>query len=124
MQFLFLLLLALTFWLEIKILFPRNAKQKMFEIILRELQALKVGWLTQSNKSCNGQTLINECSILDHPSNFESLILPYVLSASKRMNQSYTCLLYALKLAVYGTNLVHGHQVRTLFYPPTWFHKW
>ena len=50
--------------------------------------------------------------------NLTLLILPYVLSASKRMNQSYTCLLYALKLAVYGTNLVHGHQVRTLFYPP------
>ena len=50
--------------------------------------------------------------------NLTLLILPYVLSASKTMNHSYTCLLYALKLAVYGTNLVHGHQARTLFYPP------
>ena len=51
--------------------------------------------------------------------NLTLLILPYVLSASKRMNQPYTCLLYALKLAVYETNLAHGHQARTLFYPPT-----
>ena len=27
----------------------------MFEIILSELQVLKGGWLTQSNKSCHGQ---------------------------------------------------------------------
>ena len=43
------------------------------------------------------------------------LILPYVRSANKRTNRSYTCLLYALKLAVYGTNLVHGHQARHYF---------
>ena len=47
--------------------------KKMFEIILSELQALKVGWLTQSNKSCHGLTLRNECSIFDYPSKFESL---------------------------------------------------
>ena len=38
-----------------------------------ELQALKVGWLTQSKTSCHGQTLINECSIFDYPSHFEGL---------------------------------------------------
>ena len=38
-----------------------------------ELQALKVGWLTQLKKSSHSQTLKNECSILDHPSNFEGL---------------------------------------------------
>ena len=47
--------------------------KKLFEIILSELQALKVGWLTQSNKSCHGLTLINEFSSFDYPSNFESL---------------------------------------------------
>ena len=35
MQFLFLLLFALTFLSEMKIQLPRNAKQKPFEIILR-----------------------------------------------------------------------------------------
>ena len=27
------------------------------------LQALKVGWLTQSKNSCHGQTLISECLV-------------------------------------------------------------
>ena len=73
MQLLFLLLFVLTFLSEMKISFLRNAKQKLFEIILSELQALKVGWLTQSNKSCHGLTLINEFSSFDYPLNFESL---------------------------------------------------
>ena len=34
-----------------------------------ELQAFKDGWL----KSCQSQTLINECSIFDYPFNFEGL---------------------------------------------------
>ena len=49
--------------------------------------------------------------------NLTLLSLPYVRSASKRMNQSYTCLLCALKLAVYGNNLVHGHQAKNIILP-------
>ena len=56
MKFLFLLLLALTFWSEMKISFPRNPKQDPFKIILHQI-------------------LINECSIFDCPSNFEGLQL-------------------------------------------------
>ena len=40
-----------------------------------ELQALKVGWLSQSKKSCHGQSLKNECSSFDYPSKFEGLLL-------------------------------------------------
>ena len=40
-----------------------------------ELQALKVGWLAQSKKLCHGETLINQCSSFDYPSNFEGLLL-------------------------------------------------
>ena len=47
------------------IIFEECKTKKLFEIILSELQALKFGWLTQSKKSCHGQTLINECSIVD-----------------------------------------------------------
>ena len=38
-----------------------------------ELQAFKVGWLTQLKKSCHGQTLVNEHSIFHYLSNFEGL---------------------------------------------------
>ena len=46
--------------------------KKMFEIILH------VGRVTSpqswvAKRSCDGQTLINECSISDYPSNFEGL---------------------------------------------------
>ena len=43
--------------------------KKLFEIILH------VGRVTslQSWVQCHGQTLINECSISDYPSNFEGL---------------------------------------------------
>ena len=48
--------------------------KKPFEIILN------VGRVTSlqscvAKKSCHGQTLINECSISDYPSNFEGLSL-------------------------------------------------
>ena len=66
MQFLFLLLFALTFFIrnENKTSEEFKTKKKPFEIILhvgrvRSLQSLV------AKKSCHGQTLINECSISD-----------------------------------------------------------
>ena len=46
--------------------------KKQFEIILhvRRLTSLQ-SWMDK--KLCHGQTLINECSISDYPSNFEGL---------------------------------------------------
>ena len=50
-----------------------TAKQKKpFEIILHVGRVTSLqSWLAK--KSCHGQTLINECSISDYPSNFEGL---------------------------------------------------
>ena len=36
-------------------------------------KALKVGWVAYSQNFCYGQTLINDCSIFIHLSNFEGL---------------------------------------------------
>ena len=46
--------------------------KKQFEIILHvgRVKSLQ-SWVAK--KSCHGQTLINECSISDYPSNFEGL---------------------------------------------------
>ena len=46
--------------------------RKPFEIILHvgRVKSLQI-WVAK--KSCHGQTLINECSISDYPSNFEGL---------------------------------------------------
>ena len=46
--------------------------EKPFEIILHvgRVASLQSG---VAKKSCRGQTLINECSIFDHPSNFKGL---------------------------------------------------
>ena len=68
----FLLLFALPFLSEMKIQLLRNAKQKPFEIILDEGRVTSLqSWMAE--KSYHGQTLINECSISDYPSNFEGL---------------------------------------------------
>ena len=46
--------------------------KKPFEIILHVGRATSLQrWVAK--KSCHGQTLINECSISDYPSNFEGL---------------------------------------------------
>ena len=46
--------------------------KKLFEIILHEGRVTSIqSWVAK--KSCHGQTLINECSIFDYPSNFEGL---------------------------------------------------
>ena len=37
---------------------------------ISKIEVFKVRWL---KKSCHSQTLINECSISDYPSNFEGL---------------------------------------------------
>ena len=61
---------------DVNIISKEHKPKEPFEIILheyRELQALKVGWLTQSKKSCDGLTLLNQCSIFDYLSNFEGL---------------------------------------------------
>ena len=58
MQFLFLLLF--------------DAKQKPCKIIFHAGRVTSLqSWVAE--KSCHGQTLINECSIFDYPSNFEDL---------------------------------------------------
>ena len=74
MQFLFLFLFALTFSSEMKISLLRNAnqKKKTFEIIFHAGRVTSLqSWV--ATKSCHSQTVINECSISDCPSNFESL---------------------------------------------------
>ena len=44
--------------------------KKSFEIILHAARVRSLqSWMAK--KSCHGQTLINECSISDYPSNFE-----------------------------------------------------
>ena len=46
--------------------------KKPFEIILHVERVTSLqSWVAK--KSCHGQTLINECSISDYPSNFEGL---------------------------------------------------
>ena len=46
--------------------------KKLFEIILHVGRVTSLqSWVAK--KSCHGQTLINECSIIDYPSNFEGL---------------------------------------------------
>ena len=46
--------------------------KKPFKIILHVGQFTSLqSWVAE--KSCHGQTLINECSIFDYPSNFEGL---------------------------------------------------
>ena len=46
--------------------------KKPFEIILHVGRVTSLqNWVAK--KSCLGQTLINECSISDYPSNFEGL---------------------------------------------------
>ena len=48
--------------------------KKPFEIILHVGRVTSLrSWA--ANKSCRGQTFINECSISDYPSNFEGLQL-------------------------------------------------
>ena len=45
---------------------------KPFKIILHVGRVTSLqSWVAK--KSCHGQTLINECSIFDYPSNFEGL---------------------------------------------------
>ena len=41
--------------------------------IPKEMKKCNFYWVAK--KSCHGQTLINECSISDYPSNFEDLYL-------------------------------------------------
>ena len=46
--------------------------EKPFEIRLHIGRVISLqSWVAK--KSCHGQTLINECSISDYPSNFEGL---------------------------------------------------
>ena len=63
---------CLDFLITNENILPRNAKQKLLEIILH------VGWVTSLQSwvakiSCHCKTLLNECSISDYPSNFEGL---------------------------------------------------
>ena len=72
MQFLFLLLFALTFLSEMKIQLPWSTKQKPFEILLHVERVTSLqSWVAK--KSWHGQTLVNEYSISDYPLNFEGL---------------------------------------------------
>ena len=46
--------------------------KKAFEIIVHVGRVTSLqSWMAK--ESCDGQTLINECSIFDYPSNFERL---------------------------------------------------
>ena len=49
--------------------------KKPFEIILHVGRGTSLqSWVAKNHVSfCHGQTLINECSIFDYPSNFEGL---------------------------------------------------
>ena len=64
---------GLEFLSEMKISF--SGKPKLTKTVLNNLacrvsyKPSKVGWLTQSKKSCQGQTLEYECSMIDCPSN-------------------------------------------------------
>ena len=67
MQFLLLLLFALTFDQKWKYNFRGMQNRKPFEIILHVGQDTSLqSWVAK--KSCHGQTLINKCSISDYPS--------------------------------------------------------
>ena len=71
MQFLLLLLFALTFLSEMKVYNFRGIQsKKLFELILHVGRVTSLqSWVAK--KSCHGQILINKCSISDYPSNFE-----------------------------------------------------
>ena len=73
MQFLFLLLFALTFLIRNENIASEECKaKKPFEIILHVGRVTGLqSWVAK--KSCHGQTIINECSIFDYPPNFEGL---------------------------------------------------
>ena len=72
MQFLFLLLFALTFDQKLKYNFQEMQNKNPFQIILHVGRVASLqSW--EAKKSCHSQTLINECPIFDYPSNFEGL---------------------------------------------------
>ena len=72
MQFLFLLLLALTFHQKLKYDFGGMQNKKPFEIILPVDRVTSFqSWVAK--KSCHSEILTNVCSIFDCPSNFERL---------------------------------------------------
>ena len=72
MKFLFLLFFALTFDQRLKYTFRGMQNKTPSEIILLVGRVTSLQrWVAK--KSCHGQTLFNECSIFDYPSNFEGL---------------------------------------------------
>ena len=73
MQFLFLLIFALTFFIRNENITSEECKtKKPFQIILHVWRVTSLqSWVVK--KSCHGQTVKNECFIFDYPSNFEGL---------------------------------------------------
>ena len=61
---------CLAFFIRNENTTSKECKQKLFEVILHVGRVTSLqSWMAK--KSCHGQTLINECSFSDYPSNFE-----------------------------------------------------
>ena len=72
LNFYFYCFLPLLFIRNKNIASEKCKNKKPFEIILNVGRVTSLqSWVAK--KSCDGQTLINECSISDYPSNFEGL---------------------------------------------------
>ena len=69
---------------------------KPFKIMLHVGRVTSLqSWV--GKKSCHGQTLINECSISDYPSNFEALYMQYYFKRFFVLHSSEVILSFLIK---------------------------
>ena len=91
MEFLFLLLFALTVFIRNENMTSNECKAKTFEIILHAGRVTSLqSWVAK--KSCHGQTLMNECYISDYPSPSPTCSCPVRLGFNFILHLAHTTL--------------------------------